>query len=53
MRDGYGITTYSSGNKYEGSWYKDKKHGIGEFRKADGRIEKGSFAYGNRNGMVL
>ena len=38
--DGYGTETPPNGEKYEGSWYKNKKHGIGEFRLANGNISK-------------
>ena len=54
MRSGSGIYTYASGNKYDGGWVKDKKHGIGEYRWADdGTIYKGSFANDDFNGIVL
>jgi hypothetical protein len=54
LRHGSGIETYADGNKYDGSWVKDKKHGIGEYRWADdGTIYKGCFANNNRNGIGL
>jgi hypothetical protein len=51
--EGSGIYTFPSGDKYDGSWYKDKKHGIGEYRWASGNIYKGSWANDNMNGMSL
>jgi hypothetical protein len=32
MRDGEGSMTYASGNRYEGSWQRDKKNGYGVMR---------------------
>jgi hypothetical protein len=53
LKSGSGINTYASGNKYDGSFDKDKMHGIGEFRWADGKIYKGSFANGKITGIGL
>jgi antitoxin component YwqK of YwqJK toxin-antitoxin module len=53
LKSGSGIYTYASGNKYDGCWDKDKRHGIGEFRWARGEIYKGSWANNNRHGIGL
>ena len=54
MKSGSGIYNYANGDKYDGSYDKDKMHGIGEYnRKSDGAIFKGSWANDKRNGIGL
>ena len=38
MRDGHGIHYYLSGDKYDGEWYQDKRHGRGDLLVILGKI---------------
>jgi hypothetical protein len=41
---GIGTMIYADGNKYEGEWLNDKRHGTGNLYDADGRlIESGKW----------
>ena len=37
-KSGWGEYTYMNGNRYDGEWVDDKKHGRGEYFFADGSI---------------
>jgi len=39
--NGYGVFSWSNGNKYEGEFVNDKKNGKGKFTWPDGRIYDG------------
>jgi len=40
---GYGITTYPDGKRYEGFYKLDRRHGFGEYRMTDGRTHCGGW----------
>ena len=41
MLHGKGKLTFPDSDTYEGEWFQNKKHGIGEYRWADGDIYNG------------
>ena len=40
---GYGITTWKSGSKYEGEYFKSYKHGFGKYTYPSGKVYVGSW----------
>ena len=54
QRHGKGKITYTEaprkGNEYEGEWKKDRKHGHGVYKWADGHIYEGNFKDGKFDG---
>jgi hypothetical protein len=51
FNDCYGIYTWESGNKYEGEWKNNKRHGKGTLYFKDGDIYVGEYKDGKRNGQ--
>jgi len=51
FNDCYGIYTWESGNKYEGEWKNNKRHGQGTLYFNDGDIYVGDFRDNKRNGQ--
>jgi len=49
QRNGYGIQNYTEGSSYEGYWYKDALHGLGNLQTAE-KICEGNWAQGNFTG---
>lgn len=47
---GWGNFTWPDGKSYEGSYYKDKKHGFGTFKWPNGRKYAGKWENGKQHG---
>ena len=41
--NGYGVYVWYSGNKYEGWWKNDQRHGQGTYTHDDGTVRKGKW----------
>lgn len=48
---GKGVMTWPDGKRYEGTFFEDKKHGIGEFHWPNGNIYSGGWQYGKMHGQ--
>merc|ERR1711920_1072908 len=48
---GFGVFVYANGNRYEGQWLDDKRHGRGQFVCAEDKcVYDGEFAFGRKEG---
>jgi len=41
LKSGHGVYRWPSGNVYEGEFFNDHRHGLGEMRWVDGSFYKG------------
>ena len=48
--EGYGVSTWPDGHKYEGQWLNDLMNGEGVFHFADGRLYQGHYKDGRKEG---
>ena len=49
----YGTYTYNVGDKYEGDWRDNKKHGVGTYWYVNGDKYKGEWRKGVRSGKGI
>ena len=48
--EGKGVYTWADGRRYQGEYFKDKKHGFGKYTWADGRCYEGQWGNGKQHG---
>ena len=49
--NGYRVYVWDSGERYEGLWKNDKRHGQGTNYFANGDIFSGTYRYGKKHGL--
>ena len=52
-REGQGVFTWPDGRKYEGGWLEGRQHGIAHYTKNNGKVKKGIWENGKRQGAWL
>lgn len=51
--DGFGVMIFSNGDRYEGYFRDDKRHGYGKYFWADGKTYEGEHKEGKRTGRGM